>query len=84
MTWCADNPLGVLTCSLCQVVCTPGLDSRKKNYRALVNSGRIEEGDPRLLHPTERIKDWVSPTLESIIAAMTPAAATDSDQDHRS
>jgi hypothetical protein len=42
--------------------------------------GRIEEGDPRLLHPTERIKDWVSPTLESIIAANTPAAA-DSDQD---
>ena len=80
----ADGPPGILTCSLCQVVCTPGLDSRNKNDRALVNSDRIEEGDPRLLHPAERIKDWVSPTLDSIIAAMTPATTTDSDQDHRS
>ena len=76
-----DSSLSVLTCSLCQVVCTPGLDSRKKNYRALVDSGRIEEGDPRLLDPTGRLENWVNPTLESIIAEMTPTAVTGSDPD---
>jgi Pyruvate/2-oxoacid:ferredoxin oxidoreductase delta subunit len=76
-----SSSLSVLTCSLCQVVCTPGLDSRKKNYRALVNSGRIEEGDPRLRHPTDRVKEWINPTLESIIAEFTPAAAPESDED---
>ena len=76
-----NSSLSVLTCSLCQVVCTPGLDSRKKNYRALVNPGRIEEDDPRLRHPTDRVKDWVNPTLASIIAEMAPDAATESDPD---
>ena len=76
-----DSSLSVLTCSLCQVVCTPGMDSRRKNYRALVDSGRIEEGDPRLLHPTGRVENWVNPTLESIIAEMKPAAAADLELD---
>jgi hypothetical protein len=35
--------------------------------------------DSRLLHPTARVENWVNPTLESIIAEMTPAAATDLD-----
>lgn len=73
-----DSGLSVLTCSLCQMVCMPGLDKRKQNYRALVDSGRIEEDDPRLLHPTGRVTDWVHPTLESI-AAM--AAEADAEQD---
>jgi len=76
-----SSSLTVLTCSLCQVVCTPGLDSRKKNYRALVDSGRIEEDDPRLSHPTGRVENWVNPTLESIVAEMTPAAAAEPDTD---
>lgn len=76
-----DSALSVLTCSLCQVVCTPGMDSRRKNYRALVASGRIEEDDPRLRHPTDRVENWVNPTLESIIAAMTAAAATEPGED---
>lgn len=42
----------VLNCSLCQLVCMPGLDTRKRMYKTLVNSGRIEEGDPRLVEPT--------------------------------
>lgn len=41
----------VLTCSLCQMVCVPGVDKRKEHYGLLVNSGRIEKGDPRLLEP---------------------------------
>ena len=76
-----DSPLSVLTCSLCQVVCTPGLDSRKKHYRALVDSGRIEDDDPRLRHPTDRVENWVNPTLESVITSMTKAQATRSDPD---
>ena len=72
-----DSSLSVLTCSLCQVVCTPGLESRKKNYRALVESGRIEEDDPRLRNPTDRVKNWLNPTMEDLIAEMTPAAAAE-------
>lgn len=41
----------VLNCSYCQLVCMPGLDKRKEMYRSLISSGRIEEGDPRLVDP---------------------------------
>ena len=76
-----DSSLSVLTCSLCQVVCTPGIDSRRKNYRALVASGRVEEDDPPLRHPTGRFESWVNPTLESIMAEMVPPVATESGED---
>lgn len=48
----------VLTCSMCQMVCMPGIDKRKENYGLLVNSGRVEKGDPRLLEPRPLIEDF--------------------------
>lgn len=43
----------VLTCSMCQMVCVPGVENRKEHYGLLVNSGRIERADPRLVEPSE-------------------------------
>jgi len=41
----------VLTCSMCQMVCVPGVENRREHFHLLVNSGRIEKGDPRLVEP---------------------------------
>ena len=41
----------VLTCSMCQMVCVPGVEKRREHFHLLVNSGRIEKGDPRLVEP---------------------------------
>jgi epoxyqueuosine reductase len=40
-----------LTCSMCQMVCVPGVEKRREHFSLLVNSGRIERGDPRLIEP---------------------------------
>lgn len=45
-----DFPKTSISCSLCQYVCVPGMENRRRLYRGLVAAGTIEEGDPRLDH----------------------------------